>query len=146
MALANAEAAAYNNLAYGNTLANGMSMNPAFANMASYGPEGFNGGGLMVTSSSPIAPSGVSVLSENLLVEGPLAVTGQMPFLGVVSVEGPLSATGQGAVSYSCGNGNVGMVGENLNGIPNTGIPNNGNAGFNGMNVPGRGFNGLGGY
>ncbi|XP_038217577.1 chorion class CB protein M5H4-like [Zerene cesonia] len=152
MALANAEAMSLNNLAYGNSLSNGMSMNPAFASMASYGPETgvFNGGGLMVTSSSPIAPSGVTVQSENLLVEGPLAVTGQLPFLGVVSVEGPLSATGEGAVSYGCGNGNVGIVGENSNGIPAAGIPNNGigNIGFNGMNMPGRAFtgNGLGGF
>ncbi|CAK1548926.1 unnamed protein product [Leptosia nina] len=104
------------NMAYGN-LANGMAMNPAFASMAGYNQElgSFNGGGLIVTSSSPIAPSGMTVQSENLVVEGPLAVTGQLPFLGVVEVEGPLAATGQGAVAFGCGNGNVGIVGENLN-------------------------------
>ncbi|XP_022115605.2 chorion class B protein PC10 [Pieris rapae] len=110
------------NMGYGN-FANGIAMDPAFAG---YNQElgSFNGGGLIVTSSSPIAASGVTVQSENLVVEGPLAVTGQLPFLGVVELEGPLPATGQGAVAYGAGNGNIGMIGENLNGAPEPSISN----------------------
>ncbi|CAF4922629.1 unnamed protein product [Pieris macdunnoughi] len=113
------------NMGYGN-FANGMAMDPAFANIAGFNQElgSFNGGGLIVTSSSPIAASGVTVQSENLVVEGPLAVTGHLPFLGVVELEGPLPATGQGAVAYGAGNGDVGMTGENLNGIPEPSISN----------------------
>ncbi|CAG4963839.1 unnamed protein product [Colias eurytheme] len=73
------------------------------------------GGGLRVMTSSPISPTGVSVQSDNMAVEGPLSVSGQLPFLGVVSVEGPLAALGAGAVAYGCGNGNVGMVSEGVN-------------------------------
>ncbi|XP_023951035.2 chorion class B protein M2807-like [Bicyclus anynana] len=72
----------------------------------------FNGGGFKVTSYSAAGPTGLKVHSDNLAVEGPLAVTGKLPFLGVVTVEGPLPATGQGAVAYECGNGNVGIVSE----------------------------------
>ncbi|OWR46409.1 chorion class CB protein M5H4 precursor [Danaus plexippus plexippus] len=78
-------------------------------------PSGIaNGGGLFVKSSSPITPSGVTVQSDNLLFEGPLAVSGQLPFLGVVALEGPLQAAGSGAVAYGCGNGNVGITNEDL--------------------------------
>ncbi|CAG9573432.1 unnamed protein product [Danaus chrysippus] len=78
-------------------------------------PNGLaNGGGLFVKSSSPITPSGVTIQSDNLLFEGPLAVSGQLPFLGVVALEGPLQAAGSGAVAYGCGNGNVGITSENL--------------------------------
>ncbi|XP_038217582.1 chorion class CB protein PC404-like [Zerene cesonia] len=73
------------------------------------------GGGLRVMTSSPISPTGITVQSDNMAVEGPLSVTGQLPFLGVVSVEGPLAAMGAGAVAYGCGNGNVGMVSEGIN-------------------------------
>ncbi|CAH4032635.1 uncharacterized protein LOC123715146 [Pieris brassicae] len=74
-----------------------------------------NGGGLRVMSSSPIAPTGITVQSDNIAIEGPLAVSGQLPFLGVVALEGPLPASGQGAVAYGCGNGNVGIVSEGVN-------------------------------
>lgn len=70
-----------------------------------------NGGGFFVTSSSPIAPVGVSVVSDNEYT-GPLAVGGQLPFLGTVGLEGVLPTTGSGAISYGCGNGEVGMVSE----------------------------------
>ncbi|CAH2056314.1 unnamed protein product, partial [Iphiclides podalirius] len=70
-----------------------------------------NGGGFFVTSSSPIAPVGVSVISDNEYT-GPLAVGGQLPFLGTVGLEGALPSTGTGAVTYGCGNGNIGMVSE----------------------------------
>ncbi|XP_045526945.1 chorion class B protein PC10-like [Pieris brassicae] len=134
------------NVGYGN-FANGMAMDPAFANIAGFNQElgSFNGGGLIVTSSSPIAASGVTVQSENLVVEGPLAVTGQLPFLGVVELEGPLPATGQGAVAYGAGNGNIGMIGENLNGTPepsisNVAAVNSRNAGFGVQGVGRRGI------
>lgn len=69
-------------------------------------------GGLAVTSSSPISPNGVFLQSENMVIEGPLAVNGQLPFLGTIAVEGSLPALGNGAVMYECGNGNVGILNE----------------------------------
>ncbi|CAH0715149.1 unnamed protein product, partial [Brenthis ino] len=70
-----------------------------------------NGGGLIVTSASPMEPIGVSVLSENV-VEGALGVIGEVPFLGAITLEGALPTLGAGAVTYGCGNGAVAMVTE----------------------------------
>lgn len=67
-----------------------------------------------VRSSSLMTPTGVSLTSENLLIEGPLAVNGQLPFLGTISLEGSLPATGNGAVAYGGGNGNVAIMNEDL--------------------------------
>lgn len=136
--IATANIAAANNLAVANNLATEAIL-PIAAHPLGYEPKlaglqigdiaASNSRGFQVTSSSPGAPHGLSVLSENLLVEGPLAVTGQLPFLGSVSLEGPLAAAGQGAVSYGCGNGNIGMVNENtapvgpLPGMPYGGVP-----------------------
>ncbi|CAK1593185.1 unnamed protein product [Parnassius mnemosyne] len=72
-----------------------------------------NGGGFIVKSSSPIPPIGVSVVSDNEYT-GPLAVNGQLPFLGTLGLEGAITSSGSGAVSYGCGNGNVGIVSENI--------------------------------
>ncbi|CAH2084036.1 unnamed protein product [Euphydryas editha] len=72
-----------------------------------------NGAGLAVTSASPIAPTGVAMTSENAY-EGVLAVTGALPFLAAVSLEGVLPTAGTGAVTYSCGNGNVAMINEDI--------------------------------
>lgn len=72
-----------------------------------------NGPGLAVTSASPIAPTGVAMTSENAY-EGMLAVTGALPFLAAVSLEGVLPTAGAGAVTYSCGNGNVGITNEDI--------------------------------
>ncbi|XP_045457498.1 elastin-like [Melitaea cinxia] len=72
-----------------------------------------NGGGLGVSSASTIPPAGVSVLSENA-IEGPLAVTGALPFLGTVALEGALPTAGAGAVNYGCGNGAVAILAEDL--------------------------------
>ncbi|XP_068622189.1 chorion class B protein PC10-like [Battus philenor] len=72
-----------------------------------------NGGGFIVSSSSPIPPMGVSVISDNEYT-GPLAVGGQLPFLGTVEMEGALPTTGSGVISYGCGNGNVGMISEDV--------------------------------
>ncbi|XP_041987975.1 chorion class CB protein PC404-like [Aricia agestis] len=88
------------------------------------------GPGLRVSSTSPISPSGMTVESENIVMEGPLSVSGQLPFLGVVSMEGPLPAAGLGSVAYNCGSGNVGIVTEgpetvaaNLPGLPGPHAP-----------------------
>ncbi|XP_050359103.1 chorion class B protein PC10-like [Nymphalis io] len=81
-----------------------------------YGPAAFaasNGGGFGVSSASPIAATGVSVLSENA-IEGALAVNGVLPFLGTVALEGVLPTAGAGAVSYGCGNGEVAIVAEDI--------------------------------
>lgn len=72
-----------------------------------------SGGGFAITSSSPIFPTGVTVTSENAY-EGPLAVSGKLPFLGAVALEGALPTLGSGAINYGCGNGNVGMLNEDL--------------------------------
>ncbi|XP_045457517.1 chorion class B protein PC10-like [Melitaea cinxia] len=74
-----------------------------------------NGGGLAITSASPIAPTGVSMTSDNAY-EGALAVTGAVPFLGAVTLEGALPTAGAGSTNYGCGNGNVAMVSEDLTG------------------------------
>ncbi|CAG4957832.1 unnamed protein product [Parnassius apollo] len=97
-----------------------------------------NGGGFIVTSSSPISPIGVSVISDNEYA-GPLAVGGQLPFLGTVGLEGTITSTGSGAVSYSCGNGNVGIVSENI-------LPSAAEIGYGNGLAPGFGFGpGFGG-
>lgn len=51
--------------------------------------------------------------SENAY-EGPLAVSGAIPFLGAVALEGALPTIGGGAVTYGCGNGNVAMISEDI--------------------------------
>ncbi|XP_069364108.1 chorion class B protein Ld34-like [Maniola hyperantus] len=72
-----------------------------------------NGGGFSITSVSPMAVTGITMKSENVY-EGPLGVTGVVPFLGAVALEGGLPTVGAGAVSYGCGNGNVAMVSEDI--------------------------------
>ncbi|XP_050359115.1 chorion class B protein M2410-like [Nymphalis io] len=119
-----------------------------YANNMAYGPlasevipevgRSFNGGGLKVTSYSPISPTGVTVESDNLMMEGPLAVSGRLPFSGVVSLEGPLPAAGHGAVAYACGDGNVGIVSETIENGYGPGYAN----GFGAAGLPG--YNGVG--
>lgn len=70
-----------------------------------------NGYGVVVASASPIEPSGVSVLSENVM-EGYVAVGGELPFLGTVALGGTLPTAGSGAVTFGCGDGTVAMVEE----------------------------------
>lgn len=94
----------------------GMSPLNGYASLTGVNPANLGasfGGGLAVTSSSPIAPTGLSVTSENA-IEGALAVAGNLPFLGTVAVEGAYQTAGAGAVSYGCGNGNIGITGENI--------------------------------
>lgn len=82
-----------------------------------------SGGGFPVTSVSPIAPTGLSIISENA-IEGSLVVGGSLPFLGTVALEGVLPTAGAGAVSYGCGNEAIGIVSE---GPISTGIVGPGN-------------------
>ncbi|PZC74144.1 hypothetical protein B5X24_HaOG208216 [Helicoverpa armigera] len=63
-----------------------------------------SGGALPVSSVSSIAPSGLSINSENVF-DGALSVAGELPFVSAVALEGVLASGGAGAVSYSCGNG-----------------------------------------
>ncbi|XP_046974701.1 chorion class B protein PC10-like [Vanessa cardui] len=72
-----------------------------------------SGGGLAVTSASPIAPNGVAMTSDNAY-EGALTVSGAVPFLGAVALEGALPTAGAGAINYGCGNGNVAMITEDV--------------------------------
>ncbi|XP_046974707.1 chorion class B protein PC10-like [Vanessa cardui] len=101
-----------------------------------------NGGGLAVTSASPIAPTGVSMVSENAY-EGALAVAGAIPFLGAVALEGALPTAGAGAVTYGCGNGEVAIVTEDFAGpYGYNGLL--GSYGYDGIVGP-YGYNGLAG-
>ncbi|XP_047541580.1 chorion class B protein PC10-like [Vanessa atalanta] len=107
--------------AFGDGLAcgavNSLSYGPYAAEYAAgCGPSPFavsNGGSFAVRSASPIAVTGVAVTSENAY-EGPLAVSGALPFLGAVALEGPLATAGVGAVTYGCGNGNVAILNEDI--------------------------------
>ncbi|CAH0717148.1 unnamed protein product, partial [Brenthis ino] len=90
----------------------------ATAEWSGYSPAGLSasyGGGLAVSSASPAAPTGVAISSQNAY-EGALAVSGAMPYLGSTALEGALPTAGAGAVYYGCGNGNVGMLSEDLAG------------------------------
>ncbi|CAH2083978.1 unnamed protein product [Euphydryas editha] len=87
-----------------------------------------NGAGFSVRSKSPIAIKGISVESENMVIEGPLFVNGQLPFLGTVGMEGDLPVAGDGAVLYKCGDGNVAMLNEKF---PATALSSG--YGYNGM-------------
>ncbi|XP_045782614.1 chorion class B protein Ld34-like [Maniola jurtina] len=79
-----------------------------------YAPLASNGGSFPIRSASPIAVTGVSMSSDNVY-EGPLAVSGAVPFLAAVALEGTLPTAGAGAITYSCGNGNVAMLSEDFN-------------------------------
>ncbi|CAH2083977.1 unnamed protein product [Euphydryas editha] len=94
-----------------------------------------NGRGLRIKSGSLIPPSGVSVETDSMIIEGPLAITGQLPFLGVVALEGPLPAAGAGTVAYSCGNGNIGIANEEVTPVAPA-FPN-GLPGYNNALAPG---------
>ncbi|XP_045457501.1 chorion class B protein M3A5-like, partial [Melitaea cinxia] len=99
-------------------------------------------------SSASTYPAGVSVLSENA-IEGPLAVTGALPFLGTVALEGAVPTAGSGAINYGCGNGAVAILAEDLApagiaGPLGYGIGARGAEGF-GYGPYGYGINGLAG-
>ncbi|RVE42351.1 hypothetical protein evm_012972 [Chilo suppressalis] len=68
-------------------------------------------GPLVVTTISPIGPSGLAVASENV-IDGTLLVSGSLPFLSAVSFEGGLPTAGSGVATCGCGNGAVGIISE----------------------------------
>ncbi|KAJ8707223.1 hypothetical protein PYW08_011357 [Mythimna loreyi] len=72
-----------------------------------------SGGGFAVQSISPIAPTGITVMSENAF-EGPVAVNGNLPFLAAISLDGALPTAGAGGINYGCGSGAVGIVSEGV--------------------------------
>lgn len=78
------------------------------AGACSTGIAASNGGGLSVTSASPIAPTGLVVTSENAM-EGQVAVGGQLPLVGSVAMDGAFPSAGAGAVTYACGDGSLGI-------------------------------------
>ncbi|XP_046974690.1 chorion class B protein M2807-like [Vanessa cardui] len=114
-----------------------------------------SGGGLDVSSASPISPNGLSVLSENA-IEGGLAVVGALPFLGAVALDGVLPTAGAGAVNYGCGNGAVtileeitpeGIAGSLGNGLGSYAAIDGigyGGLGYGGLGNGGLGYGGLG--
>lgn len=80
-----------------------------------YGPAcgllASTGGGFQVTSYSPIAPTGLSIVSENI-IEVPVFVGGLLPFLSSVALGSSFSSSGLGSISYGCGDEAVGVVSE----------------------------------
>ncbi|CAB3223968.1 unnamed protein product [Arctia plantaginis] len=67
------------------------------------------GANIIIDTSAP-EPSGVSIFSEDVIIEGTVLVTGNLPFLGTVALEGVVPATGSSAVAYECGTGNIGIA------------------------------------
>ncbi|XP_023951036.2 chorion class B protein PC10-like [Bicyclus anynana] len=90
---------------------------PLVEEWAAFRPAASNGGGFAVTSVSPMAVTGITMKSDNAY-EGPLTVTGAVPFLAAVALEGALPTAGTGAITYGCGNGNVAMLSEDINTYP----------------------------
>ena len=71
------------------------------------------GGNLILDTSAPhayIGPAGVTIFSDNLIIEGAVLVSGRLPFFGTVGLEGTVPTSGKSAVSYGCGNGDIGIV------------------------------------
>lgn len=140
-----------NNLAYRATPYGGYGV-PRFA--ASTAPT--SGSGFAVTSISPIAPTGITLVSENA-IEGPLSVIGELPFLGAIALEGALPTAGAGGINYGCGNGAVGIVSEGIAPVAPAAAVAPGRFGYGpcmgvlgyaapGMAGAGIGFNGRPGY
>ncbi|XP_059062445.1 chorion class B protein Ld10-like [Achroia grisella] len=101
-----------NSAVIGNTLLPAPSA--AFLDITSFS----TGDVLPINSFSPIAPAGITVLSQNT-IEGPLAVVGQLPFLSAVAFEGALPSEGAGAAGCGCGTaGNIGIIKETFAPIP----------------------------
>ncbi|XP_059062594.1 chorion class CB protein M5H4-like [Achroia grisella] len=95
-----------NSAVIGNTLLPAPSA--AFLDITSFS----TGDVLPINSFSPIAPAGITVVSQNT-IEGPLAVVGQLPFLSAVAFEGALASEGAGAAGCGCGTaGNIGIIKE----------------------------------
>ncbi|XP_059062460.1 chorion class B protein Ld34-like [Achroia grisella] len=95
-----------NSAVIGNTLL--PAPNAGFLDIASFSTSGT----LPINSFSPIAPAGISVLSQNT-IEGPLTVIGQLPFLSAVALDGTFATEGAGAAGCGCGTvGNIGIIEE----------------------------------
>ncbi|XP_063371011.1 chorion class CB protein M5H4-like [Cydia amplana] len=61
-----------------------------------------NGGSLAITSTGPIAPSGIAVATD-LSLAGDLDLSGALPYLSAVAFEGQFNTNGTAPVSYGCG-------------------------------------------
>lgn len=138
-----------NGVAPNGLVANGLGANGLGLANAGCGGVASTGGGLAVQSSSAIAPTGLSVVSENAY-EGGLTVGGNLPLLGTVALEGAMPSGGGGAVSYGCGDGAVGIATEGpiATGIvsPGTYGPGVAGIGAGALNgVAGAGLNGVAG-
>ncbi|XP_037871842.1 chorion class CB protein M5H4-like [Bombyx mori] len=95
----------YDGLGYGSQLGGG------FIGLSPGNLAASCGGGLAVSSSSPITPTGLTLTSDNT-IEGTVAVMGQLPFLGAVATDGAFATAGTGVVIYGCGDGAIGIVSE----------------------------------
>ncbi|XP_028028655.1 chorion class B protein Ld34-like [Bombyx mandarina] len=87
------------------------------------------GGGLTVTSASPIAPTGLSILSEGLSIDGGAAAGGNTPFSGNAVLLSDFSNAGSAAVNHKRSNGafsaSEGLISKSLGykpGLRNIGI------------------------
>ncbi|XP_049882460.1 chorion class B protein L11-like [Pectinophora gossypiella] len=106
--------------------------NAGLGNIISASAASANGGGLPVTTSSSIAPSTISVVSNNN-IEGALAVNGQLPVLAAVALDAQLPTCGSAGTSYSCGDNNVGISSQSLSA-----------AGISASNSAGAGYGNIG--
>ncbi|XP_048002442.1 chorion class CB protein PC404-like [Leguminivora glycinivorella] len=61
-----------------------------------------SGGDFLITSLSPIAPSGIAVATD-LNLSGKLDLSGAVPYLSAVAFEGQFPTSGSAPVCYGCG-------------------------------------------
>ncbi|XP_052754254.1 chorion protein ERB.1-like [Galleria mellonella] len=114
--LLNSGVALGNTALIGNTIAPVIS--PEYITLAS-----FSTGGLFpVTSFSSIVPTGITVVSDNI-IDGSITVFGQLPFLSAVAFEGALPSDGASAAGCGCGiTGNIGIISESYSPIAGPGV------------------------
>ncbi|XP_021208585.1 chorion class B protein M2410-like [Bombyx mori] len=55
-------------------------------------------------SSVNLPQPGMTICSDNLIIEGPVCIQGRVPFSATVAVEGQFPTSGYGKVTYECGN------------------------------------------
>lgn len=107
---------------------------------------------LSIATGSSYAPSGISVVADNLEIGGQVAVSGSMPFLGAIAVNGNVPTAGQGQVQYisapgvgltngGCGYGLASSVPSNAYSGSVNGL--NSLVGYGGGNVVGANLGGL---
>ncbi|KAJ8731000.1 hypothetical protein PYW08_002413 [Mythimna loreyi] len=71
------------------------------------------GGNLIIDTKAPhahIGPAGVTIFSDNLIIEGAVLVSGKLPFHGTVGLEGVVPSSGSSVVNYGCGTADIGIV------------------------------------